>query len=714
MASTKWPLRSDFRQIGRRTQRLDGPAKVTGRAKYAYDINRRGMLIGKIVSCPHAHARVVSIDTSAAEAMPGVRAVLVMTEPGNEVQWEGAEIVSIAADTEEQAMEAVRAVQIEYEVLDHLVDVEDFDSVPDDRKMEPRERAEGDVDTAMSAAAHAVENQYGLAIVTHCCLEPHGQVAEWTADDAISYWPSTQNVSGYSGQVASSFNIPAANVSVSCQYIGGGFGSKFGVDRWGIEAGRLAKETGRPVKMMLERSQELMMAGMRPSAFARVRIGCDSEGVLTAFESMAWGTSGVQASPNPPMPYIFTSIPNTRTSVVGVRANTGPARAWRAPNHPQAALLTMSAVEDLASEMGVDPLDFFMRNLHLTPLEDVYREELEIAAEMIDYGGKSHPRGESGPGPVKKGLGTSIHTWRGSGHQSRCQCDVHRDGSVEIRIGTQDLGTGTRTIIAIVAGETLGLPIDNIGVRIGENSYPQSGASGGSTTVGGVSSSTRRATTAALNELFAIVAPILETAADDLQAVDGRIQSRTNRSRSLSWTEATSKIGPTPISVTATRDEPGDEDRLYDGGVGGVQMAEVSVDVETGIIRVENMVAVQDCGLVMDVMTAESQVYGAMIMGICGALYEEKIADSQTGRLLNPNMETYKLAGIGDIGRLQVHMMTGPGYDERGPVGLGEPPANSPIAAIGNAVANAIGVRVQFAPFTPDRVLGALDRGGRA
>ena len=166
--------------------------------------------------------------------------------------------------------------------------------------------------------------------------------------------------------------------------------------------------------------------------------------------------------------------------------------------------------------------------------------------------------------------------------------------------------------------------------------------------------------------------------------------------------------------MTATRDEPGDEDRLYDGGVGGVQMAEVSVDVETGIIRVENMVAAQDCGLVMDLMTAESQVYGAMIMGICGALYEEKIADPQTGRLLNPNMETYKLAGIGDIGRLQVHMMTGPGYDERGPVGLGEPPANSPIAAISNAVANAIGVRVQFAPFTPDRVLGALDRGGRA
>ena len=714
MASTKWPLRSDFRHIGRRTQRLDGPAKVTGRAKYAYDINRPHMLIGKILSCPHAHARVVRIDTSAAEAMPGVRAVLIMTEPGNEVQWEGAEIVSVAAETEEQAMEAVRTIQVEYEVLDHLVDVEDFDSVPDERKMEPRERAEGDVDAAMSAAAHAVENQYGLAIVTHCCLEPHGQVAEWTADDAISYWPSTQNVSGYSGQVASSFNIPAANVSVSCQYIGGGFGSKFGVDRWGIEAGRLAKETGRPVKIMLERNQELMMAGMRPSAFARVRIGCDSEGILTAFDSMAWGTSGVQASPNPPMPYIFTSIPNTRSSLVGVRANTGPARAWRAPNHPQAALLTMSAVEDLASEMGVDPLGFFMRNLHLTPLEDVYREEMEIAAEMINYRGKSHPRGDSGPGPVKKGLGTSIHTWRGSGHQSRCQCDVHSDGSVELRIGTQDLGTGTRTIMAIVAGETLGLPIDNIGVRIGENSYPQSGASGGSTTVGGVSSSTRRAATAALNELFAIVAPILETSADELEAVDGRIRSRTDTSRSLSWAEATSKIGPTPISVTATRDEPGDEDRLYDGGVGGVQMAEVSVDVETGIIRVENMVAVQDCGLVMDLMTAESQVYGAMIMGICGALYEEKIADPQTGRLLNPNMETYKLAGIGDIGRLQVHMMTGPGYDERGPVGLGEPPANSPIAAISNAVANAIGVRVQFAPFTPDRVLGALDRGGRA
>ena len=165
MASTKWPLRSNFRQIGRRIERLDGPAKVTGRAKYAYDINRPGMLVGKILSCPHAHARILSIDLSVAEAMPGVAAALVMTEPGNELQWEGAEIASVAAETEEQAIEAIGAIEVEYELLDHLVDVEDFDNVPDDRKMEPRERAEGDVDAAMSAAAHVLENQYGLAIV---------------------------------------------------------------------------------------------------------------------------------------------------------------------------------------------------------------------------------------------------------------------------------------------------------------------------------------------------------------------------------------------------------------------------------------------------------------------------------------------------------------------------------------------------------------------
>jgi xanthine dehydrogenase YagR molybdenum-binding subunit len=334
---------------------------------------------------------------------------------------------------------------------------------------------------------------------------------------------------------------------------------------------------------------------------------------------------------------------------------------------------------------------------------------LKKGAELMEWKKKWHPRGEKSPGPIKRGLGVSLHTWGGGGHDSRCQVTIHPDGSVEVSLGSQDLGTGTRTVIAIVAAETLGLPLQAVKVNIGDTSYPPSGGSGGSTTVGGVSSSTRRGVTNALNELLEKVAPALGAKADDLEAVNGRIQVKGDPSKSLTWKQGCAKLGATPITAQGQTSRD-----LISSGVGGIQMAEVAVDTETGIVRMEKMVAVQDCGLIIDLKTAESQVHGAMIMGVTYALYEEKIMDRQTGRCLNPDMEFYKLAGIGDIGELVVHMMTGPGYDDRGVIGLGEPPTISPGAAISNAVANAIGVRVPELPLTADRVLAALEKGGAA
>ena len=286
------------------------------------------------------------------------------------------------------------------------------------------------------------------------------------------------------------------------------------------------------------------------------------------------------------------------------------------------------------------------------------------------------------------------------------------DGSVEIKMGTQDLGTGARTIITIVAAEALGIPMEYVTLLYGNNKYPQSGGSGGSTTSGGVTASTRRGAVNARDALFAKIAPSLKAQPEELEAHAGRVQVKGDPSRSLSWKEACAKIGAVPLTVRGqnpNKDEPPD---LTNSGVGGVQMADVSVDTETGIVSVNKMVAVQDCGLVVDVKTAESQVYGALIMGISYALYEEKILDPVTGRVLNPNLEFYRLAGLSDIGELKVHMMTGKGYDERGVIGLAEPPVVSPGAAISNAVANAVGVRVPFLPLTPDRILAALEGAG--
>ena len=549
-------------------------------------------------------------------------------------------------------------------------------------------------------------------MITHCCLEPHGQVSE-LADGTLKVWPSTQSVSGVAGQLTDAAGLPANKIEVDCQYMGGGFGSKFGPGAWGAASVILSKKSGQPVKLLLERDLELMIGGNRPSAYADVKIGADKEGRVTAWDSKVWGTGGMGNFGAPPLPYVF-SFPNRSTSSQGIRTNRGPAQAWRAPGHPQGCLITMAAMEDVAAKLGMDALEFFLKNLEFAAeaLREVYREELGIAADLIGYKQKAHPRGDTAEGPIKRGLGISLHTWGGAGHASACDVTINPDGSVIANIGTQDLGVGTRTCVGIVVAESLGLPLSAVHVNIGRNSYPADGASGGSTTIGGISSSSRRAAIAALDELLKRVADELKISADKLEAVDGEIREIDNPDKSIAWQDACKLLGQTSITQQG-KHTAGPRTELTGSGVGGVQIADVSVDVETGIVTMNEIVAVQDCGLIIDRKTAESQVYGALIMGVTYSLYEEAVYDQKTGRMLNPDMEFYRLAGLADVGKFQIHMMTGKGYDERGVIGLGEPPVISPGAAISNAVANAIGVRVPTLPLTPDRVLATLEAGGQ-
>jgi xanthine dehydrogenase YagR molybdenum-binding subunit len=371
----------------------------------------------------------------------------------------------------------------------------------------------------------------------------------------------------------------------------------------------------------------------------------------------------------------------------------------------------MCAMEDLAAKLNMDPLEFFQKNLAITGARNQnYAEELGIAADLMGWKQKWHPRPGTVPTGPARGVGLSMHTWGGRGHNSDCDLTIHPDGSVDLKMGTQDLGTGTRTSILVVAADTLGIPLSAINLQIGDTQYPPSGGSGGSTTIGGVSSSTRRAAVDARDALFAKVAPALGAQPDDLESVNGTVRVKSDPNKSLTWKQACAKIGAMPITIRGKNPDRSKPPDLTNSGVAGVQMAEIEVDPETGIVQVKKMVAVQDCGLVVNVKTAESQCLGALIMGISYSLFEEKIMDPTTGVMLNPDMEFYRLAGLNDIPELVVHMMTGKGYDERGVIGLGEPPVISPGAAISNAVANALGVRVPFIPLTPDRVLGAISQ----
>lgn len=709
MPKLDWPAADQRKYIGKRISRIDGPLKTTGAAKYSFDVNRPQMLYAKLVTAPHAKAEVLSIDTKAAEAVPGVKAVWKEEETKN-VQYAGQIVAAVAAETEEAATEAADLVKVEYKRDQPQVVDNDVAFAKD----KPTAREQGKVDEAFADADSVkISGVYGLPVITHCCLESHGQVTDFK-DGELYVWPSTQNVSRYSDRMGDAIDVAQNKIHVECQHMGGGFGSKFGYDKWGTVGALLSKKTGRPVKLMLERDEELMLGGNRPSAYAKIKAAAKKDGTITAVDCEVWGTGGMGGYGPPPVPYVFTKVPNTKLVGKGIRTNRGGQRAWRAPNHPQGCLLTMAALDDLAAALKMDSLEFFLKNAQLTDRPNVYTEELKIAADLIGYKQKAHLRGEGDKGPIKKGLGISMHTWGGMGHPSKCEVTINPDGSVLAKMGSQDLGVGTRTSINIVVAETLGIPMENVKVEIGKDSYPPSGASGGSTTIGGISVSSRAAATAALSDLLGAVAGRMKTTADKLEARDGFIREIEKPDNKVAWKQACAALGPNPISKTGEC-VPGEaaNAKLISQGVGGVQIAEVSVDTETGVVTMEQMVAVQDCGLVINTKTAESQVFGALIMGITYALYEEAIYDKTTGIMLNPDMEFYRLAGIRDVGNLKVHMMSGPGYDDRGVIGLGEPPVISPGAAISNAVANAIGIRVPYLPLTPDSVLTALQQGGK-
>ena len=713
MPNYSWPAMDKRRVMGKRLNRLDGVAKSSGRAKYNSDLNPPGLLHAVILSSPHAHCKITSIDTSAAEKMPGVTAVRVIKAAGTELNWQGTEIAVVAANTESQARDAVKAIKIDYEILPHLVKEDDL-KVAGSRARAAGEQVTGDPDKAFQEAEVVSEGHYAIPVITHCCLEPHGQVVQWGPEDKIEYHPSTQSVSDIAADLGSQIKVPAAKIHVHMDYMGGGFGSKFPSDLWGREAAFLSKDSGgRPVKLFLDRQQELLIGGNRPSVYGNIKVGAKKDGTITAWQSQTWASGGLGGGGLSAdlFPYVFRKVEHRRVNHTAVSLNMGSARAWRAPNHPQVSFLTCSALEDLAAKCNMDSLDFFVKNVGLTARPDTYKDQLMKAAALIDWKKNWHPRGDKTPGPIKRGLGIGVNTWGGLGHDSACRTTIHPDGSIEVEIGTQDLGTATRTMIAMVAAETFGLQVTEINVKLGDNGLPKSGASGGSTTIGGVSVSTHKSTINALGKLFDLIAPLMNTTPDQLEAVDGRIQKKGDPSKAMTWKQAAQKLGTQTISEegkNVSRDAA--KDGLITQGASGVQMALVSVDTDTGVVKMEKMVAVQDCGLVVNPKTAESQVYGAMILSCCSALMEERVTDAQTGKVLNGDMEFYKLAGISDIGEMVVQMDITPEHDARGIIGLGEPPTIGGIAAIANAVANAIGVRVPMVPLTPNRVLAALGK----
>jgi len=689
--------------IGTRVPRLDGSSKATGRAKYAFDINRPGMLHGRILRSPHPRARIVSLDLSPAEKAPGVKAVMAIAEVGKELSFQGDEIAAVAAATEEQARDALRLIKVEYEVFPHIATVALAmrqgapQAFKDGNIKEGEAQQAGDLEAGFAQAVQTIEASYETQVQTHVSLETHGCVCEWQGDNLTS-WVSTQAVHGTREGFAEALGIPQANIRVITEFMGGGFGSKFGPDVQGVACAKLAKQAGAAVKMMLDRKEEHLAVGNRPSSFSRIKAGVNADGIITAFDAETWGTGGAGVGAGFPLPYIYR-VENRRRRHKDVFTNAGPARAMRAPGHPQGCFHTEMLMDELADALKMDPLEFRMKNLPPEAPNAMWRKYFPIAAEMFGWS-KRHPTGDPTPGPIKRGVGCAANQWGGGGRGTKAHCEITSDGSIVVRCGTQDIGVGTKTTVTMIAAETLGVPIDAVKAEIGDTNYPFSGGSGGSTTAPSVSPAIRVTAGKALDALKARVAPGLGVDPAALVAVNGRIQSKDDPSKGLTWKEACRKLGTEPVSVDGEW-----EAGLSASGTSGVQFAEVEVDTETGVTKVTRITCVQDCGLVLDELTAESQCIGGMVMGVNYALFENRLLDRVTGHMVNPNMEWYLLGGPADIPKIEVKLMNQP---ERGVIGIGEPPTISTAAAISNAVANAIGVRVRSIPLTPEKVLAAI------
>jgi xanthine dehydrogenase YagR molybdenum-binding subunit len=701
-----WPAQP--RLLGRKVNRIDSSPITTGRATFTADVTRPGMIYGRILRSPHAHARVLSIDLNAARKAPGVRAALAVVETGHKVLYAGEEVAALAATTEQQGEDAIRLIQIDWDVLPHLATVEQamrpeapkvFDA--GNTRLLPAEVA-GDAEEAMRGAAHVVGGLYSTQVQTHACLETHGCVCEW-AGDRLTVWISTQAVQSTRDELAAALQTVPANVRVISEYVGGAFGSKLGPDRHGVICAQLARAARAPVKLMLDRKEEHLATGNRASAFARLRAAADADGTLRAFDAQTWGTGGAGAGCHFSLPYLY-SFPHRRRTHADVFINAGRQRPMRGSAAP-GCFITEVVMDELADAMRMDPVALRLKNLPVAGPGALWPDYFAMGAERIGWA-RRRPGGDAARGTIRRGLGCAASRGDGRGHDTRARCEIHADGRVVIRTGTQDLGTGTRTVIAVVAAETLGVDIALIRVAIGDSDLPASGPSVRAATAASVAPAVRITAGRARDELLSRLAPALGTTTDRLALEPNQISVRRGHAPGvtdvLSWRDACRFIGVQPIVV-----EAGWDPALSGSGTSGVQFAEVEVDLETGITRVTRVVCVQDCGLIVNRQSAESQCHSAIIGGVNYALMEERILDRNTAQMVNPNLELYLLAGQSDIPDMDVVLIDRP---ERGVIGIGDAPAIATAAAIANAVRNATGVTMRSLPLTPDKLLGELER----
>jgi xanthine dehydrogenase YagR molybdenum-binding subunit len=703
VAGPGWGANDKHALLNHRYTRVDGPLKVSGAAKYTYDVRLPNMLYGRVRRCPHAHARVTKLDSSAAAKMPGVKAII--QSPITEVRFAGAPVAAVAA---------ARAIVVEYEVLPHVVTA-DLAMKPNSPQVLPAEGRgsepnlapkgkQGDpqkVEAALASCDAVVEAEYRTPRLHHSCLETHGLVVDYSGGDTATVYATTQGTFTIPGDAAHELGLPEGAVTATVQHMGGGFGSKFGIGIEGMLACRLSKETKAPVKLMLTRTDEFLMAGNRSASLTRFKAGAMKDGTLVAVNATQYRIGGVGQGSQANQPYPIYKAGEIYREVYALHTNEDSAIAMRAPGHPQASFAMESLVDELADKIGMDPVEFRKKNM-----PDVnYHRQLDRGAREIGWAKRNATPG-GGAGPLKRGMGCAAGTWGGGGND-QCKVDVTvgRDGSVTVACGTQDLGTGTRTFTRAIVAEELGLQVKDVVEQIGNSKLGGANSSGGSTTAASLSPSVKDAAYKARLAVAEKISPLVGNAKpEEIVFANGNLSAG---GKSVPWKQACAALPPAGIVAHGVW-----RSDLQARGVHGVVFAEVEVDVETGKVRPIKLLQVQDGGLPLNRLTMESQINGGMIQALGMALFETRVMDADLGMQLNPSFMDYKLPGSLEMPELVP--LIDDGDKREAVIGIAEAAIIPAIGAIANAVFNASGARIRELPITPDKILMALQKGRRS
>ena len=701
--------------VGRPAPRQDGHQRARGQAIYTADLALPGMLHAAVLRSPYARARVKKLDLSGALELPGVLGAI---GPGDchvlqeEANFHGAPVAAVAAESLGKAREALARIEVEWEELEPLLDPEEAvrqKSFVDD---EPRRYERGDVDVAFADADVVVEAEYRTQTVLHNSMETHQSVCRWEGD-TLEVYISTQYIWGVRDSIAGQLELPPDRVRVVCNYMGGGFGSKNSPGDYTYVGIALAGKTGRPVRCALTRREENLASGNRNATIQRLRAGARSDGTLVALEAEyvnAIGWSGFSGPTYGPMEMLY-ACENVRTLTYGAKLNLPPNAAFRAPGFVEGTFGLECVLDELAARLELDPLELRRRNHADNDLADgrpfSSKNLLECYKRADPHWARREEVRARSNGPVRRGTGLASQIWYGGGGPpSYAWVRVGSDGHVAVITAMQDIGTGTRTAMAQIAAEELGLPLERVRCELGDSARgPYASISAGSSTTPSMGPAVRAAAADAARQILEIAAQRYHLEERVLSLKDGNVVSADGGSWPLE--EVTGLLDDAQILGKGARGPNPAGMRVL---TFGIQVADVAVDIETGEVKVDRIAAIHDVGRVINPLGAQSQVEGGIVQGVGHTLSEERLVDPATGRVLTQSLDAYKLPTIADVPELVVELLDIP--DEHltnlGSKGLGEPPIVPTAAAIVNAIRDATGADVRSLPVTREEMLRAL------